>query len=71
MIPMYAHSYNERAANFANPAAKQLLETMGRKRSNLCVSVDVAEKDKFLEIVDAVGPSVCLIKVYCSQNIWL
>lgn len=58
-----AHSYAARAARHANPAAKALLETMERKQSNLCVSVDVSDKEEFLRIIDATGPSVCLVKV--------
>ncbi|KAF8897635.1 Orotidine 5'-phosphate decarboxylase [Infundibulicybe gibba] len=55
-------SYAQRAKNHANPAAKLLLETMERKRTNLAVSVDVTKSDEFLAIIDRVGPFVCLIK---------
>lgn len=36
---------------------------MDRKRTNLCVSVDVTEADEVLEIVRMVGGSVCMVKV--------
>lgn len=36
---------------------------MERKKTNLCVSVDVTKKEDLLKIVDAAGPSVCLVKV--------
>jgi orotidine-5'-phosphate decarboxylase len=62
MAPLLASTYLERAANYTNPAAVNLLQTIDRKRSNLCVSVDVTRKAEFLRIVDAVGPYVCLIK---------
>jgi len=57
------HSYSERAKKFENAAAKALLECMERKKSNLCVSVDVTKKENVLRIVEAVAPFVCLIKV--------
>jgi orotidine-5'-phosphate decarboxylase len=56
----YAHRIN----SFTNPAARALLELMDRKKSNLCVSVDVTTKREFLDIIDAVGPSVCMIKTH-------
>jgi len=55
-------TYAQRSALHANPAAKQLLGIMERKKTNLCVSVDVTKKASLLAIVDAVGSSVCLVK---------
>jgi len=57
-------SYGERAKRHPNAAAKSLLETIVRKRSNLCVSVDVTAKADFLNIIDVVGPYVCLVKTH-------
>ena len=56
-------TYAQRAGNFSNAAAKQLLETMERKKSNLCVSVDVTKSSHFISVIDTVGPYVALIKV--------
>ena len=58
----YLNTYANRAKKHANPAAKDLLETVERKHSNLCVSVDVTSPKDFLSIIDAVGPYVSLIK---------
>ncbi len=55
--------YAQRAEKYTNPAARELLLTMERKKSNLSVSVDVTKSRDFLAIIDAVGPYVCLIKV--------
>lgn len=63
MTSVATKSYAERVASFSNPAAKQLLETMERKKTNLCVSVDVTKKADLLRVVDGVGPDVCLVKV--------
>ncbi|TRM67701.1 Orotidine 5'-phosphate decarboxylase [Schizophyllum amplum] len=57
-------TYGQRAAKYTNPAAKALLETMERKKSNLCVSVDVVKSADLLAVVDAVGPHICLIKTH-------
>ncbi|THH10228.1 hypothetical protein EW145_g1474 [Phellinidium pouzarii] len=67
MSSVLTRSYGERAAHHSNPAAKALLETMERKKSNLCVSVDVSKKDSFLSIIDAVGPYASLIKAFAPR----
>ena len=59
----HRQTYAERAAKHPNPAAKALLETIERKRTNLCVSVDVTKSSDFLKVIDTVGPYVCLVKV--------
>ncbi|KZO98011.1 orotidine-5'-monophosphate decarboxylase [Calocera viscosa TUFC12733] len=64
MTPPHSQTYSSRLSNHTNPAARALLQCIERKRSNLCVSVDVSTKARFLEVVDAVGPSVCLIKTH-------
>ncbi|TFK43437.1 orotidine-5'-phosphate decarboxylase [Crucibulum laeve] len=64
MTSPYHQTYAERALNHENPAAKLLLETMERKKSNLAVSVDVTRSEDFLAIVDAAGPYVCLVKTH-------
>ncbi|THV08430.1 orotidine-5'-monophosphate decarboxylase, partial [Dendrothele bispora CBS 962.96] len=57
-------TYGQRALKHSNPAAKLLLETMERKKSNLAISVDVTESKDFLSIIDSVGPFVCLVKTH-------
>lgn len=57
-------TYAERAANQPNPAGKALLECMDRKQTNLSVSVDVTNKQDLLDVCDAVGPNVCLVKTH-------
>lgn len=58
-------SYGERVKNFSkNAAAQALLETMVRKETNLCVSVDVTKKQDLLDVVEAVGQDVALVKTH-------
>ncbi|KAG8895647.1 orotidine 5'-phosphate decarboxylase [Tulasnella sp. 403] len=61
---VHSQSYAARRKNHTNPAAVALLEVMERKKSNLCVSVDVTKKESFLRIIDAAGPSVCMVKTH-------
>ncbi|KAJ4481684.1 orotidine-5'-monophosphate decarboxylase [Lentinula edodes] len=64
MASFLRQTYGQRIQNHTNPAAKLLLETMERKKSNLAVSVDVTKSKDFLAIIDAVGPFVCLVKTH-------
>ncbi len=63
MVSVTKQTYAQRAAKHPNPAAKALLETIERKRTNLSVSVDVTKQEDFFTIIDIVGPYVCLVKV--------
>ncbi|KAG7464128.1 hypothetical protein MATL_G00184030 [Megalops atlanticus] len=47
-----------------HPAAARLLQLMEEKRSNLCVSADVTESAELLQLADALGPLVCLLKTH-------
>lgn len=62
MSTMHLQSYAQRASRHPNPAARQLLEIIERKQTNLCVSVDVTAKADFLRIADVCGPFVCIVK---------
>ncbi|PIL37083.1 hypothetical protein GSI_00775 [Ganoderma sinense ZZ0214-1] len=64
MASVAKQTYAQRAAKHPNPAAKALLETIERKRTNLSVSVDVTKREDFFRIVDTVGPYVCLVKTH-------
>ncbi|KAL9934544.1 hypothetical protein V8E36_006319 [Tilletia maclaganii] len=64
MSSTWKQSYAARVANFSNPAAKALLETIERKKTNLSISVDVTKKADLLAVVDAVGSDVCLVKTH-------
>nr|AFR33965.1 orotidine 5'-monophosphate decarboxylase enzyme [Ganoderma lucidum]AFR33966.1 orotidine 5'-monophosphate decarboxylase enzyme [Ganoderma lucidum] len=64
MVAVAKQTYAQRATRHPNPAAKALLETIERKRTNLSVSVDVTKREDFFRIVDIVGPYVCLVKTH-------
>lgn len=64
MPSVRSQSYEQRSAKHENGAAKALLETMARKSTNLCLSIDVTKKESLLRITNAVGPSICLLKTH-------
>ncbi|GAA5828626.1 hypothetical protein JCM5353_004329 [Sporobolomyces roseus] len=57
-------TYASRATAHPIPVAKQLLECMDRKQTNLCVSVDVTKKADLLRIANASGPYICCVKTH-------
>lgn len=61
--PTTLKTYGARAAAHPNPTARRLLEIMDRKKTNLCVSVDVTKSADVLEVVRRVAPAVCMVKV--------
>lgn len=63
MPSVVSQTYTERIPHHSNPTARSLLELMERKKTNLCVSVDVTTAAEALEVVRRVGASVCMVKV--------
>ena len=57
-------SYSARAENHPAPVAARLLRLMDRKKTNLCASVDVYSTAELLELVDKLGPYICLVKTH-------
>lgn len=64
--PTTLKAYADRVAAHTNPTARRLLEIMDRKKTNLCVSVDVTKSADVLEVVRRVAPAVCMVKVGLS-----
>lgn len=57
-------SYAQRAASCTNPTAKKLLNVMVQKQTNLSVSLDVTQKAELLQLTDALGPEICVLKTH-------
>ena len=66
--PTSLKTYGSRAPLHINPTARRILETMERKKSNLCVSLDVTTSEEVLDIVRTVGSKVCMVKVSRGCN---
>ncbi|XP_007528969.1 uridine 5'-monophosphate synthase [Erinaceus europaeus] len=47
-----------------HPVAANLLRLMQKKETNLCLSADVAESRDLLQLADALGPSICMLKTH-------
>jgi orotidine-5'-phosphate decarboxylase len=57
-------SYTKRAEAHPSPLAKRLFELMEQKQSNLCASVDVRTTKELLQLVEKLGPYICLLKTH-------
>ncbi|WPK26848.1 hypothetical protein PUMCH_004212 [Australozyma saopauloensis] len=57
-------SYSERAEVHPSPVAARLFRLMEEKKSNLCASVDTTSTKEFLELIDKLGPKICLVKTH-------
>lgn len=59
-------TYKQRSTLTENKVARRLFELIEEKKSNLCVAIDENEKAKVLEIAEAVGPAVVMVKLHCD-----
>lgn len=58
-------SYGERAKlPEIHPLASKLLNIMEEKQSNLCLAVDVTSCEELLQLADALGSKICLLKTH-------
>ncbi len=57
-------SYTERAKHSASPMAKQLLQLMDAKKTNLALSADVTSAQQLLALADQLGAEICLLKTH-------
>ena len=58
------YTYLERQYFFTNPAARRLLWLIHDKQTNLAVSADICQKKPLLELIDAVGSEICVLKTH-------
>lgn len=56
--------FEERAQHAKNPTGKKLFELMANKKSNLAFNPDVSSKSEFLDLADAIGPQICVLKTH-------
>ncbi|XP_059543590.1 uridine 5'-monophosphate synthase isoform X1 [Myotis daubentonii] len=47
-----------------HPVASKLLRLMQKKETNLCLSADISESRELLQLADALGPSICMLKTH-------
>jgi uridine monophosphate synthetase len=57
-------SFGERAKHAKNEVAKNLLKIMEMKKTNLALAADQTTVEDILNLVEAVGPYICLLKTH-------
>ncbi|CAH7687661.1 hypothetical protein PPACK8108_LOCUS22473 [Phakopsora pachyrhizi] len=53
----------ELSKKHSNQLMREILSLIEKKKSNLCIPINVTEKKKLIEITEIVGQHVCMIKV--------
>lgn len=56
--------YEDKLAAAKNPTAKRLLELMLEKQTNLSVACDLNTGAEILDLLDKVGPEICVAKMH-------
>jgi uridine monophosphate synthetase len=59
-------NFAERSKVARNTVVKNLFELMDKKKSNLCLSIDLTKKDEILKIVSQIGDYLCLVKTHAD-----
>jgi uridine monophosphate synthetase len=57
-------TYEDRKVLVRNQAGRELLAIMSRKQTNLSFSADISDSKTLLDMVDRVGPYICLLKTH-------
>ncbi|GME88455.1 hypothetical protein B5S28_g1067 [[Candida] boidinii] len=56
--------YSKRAEVHPSPVARRLFNLMETKKTNLCASVDLTTTKEILDLLEKVGPYICLVKTH-------
>jgi len=57
-------TYAQRAQTHPTALGRTLLSLIDRKRTNLCVSVDIPFPSQILSLLDSIGPLICVAKTH-------
>ncbi|XP_060079952.1 uridine 5'-monophosphate synthase-like [Ylistrum balloti] len=60
-------SHKERSVKCCHPLVRSLYTIMADKETNLCVSIDCTCSQELLQMVEKVGPHVCLVKTHIDM----
>lgn len=66
-VPCRTLRYEERAALAKNTMARNCLELMARKKSNLSVAADVDTAEEMLQLADKVGYMTFYLMIPCGH----
>eukprot|EP01132_Coremiostelium_polycephalum_P004736 gene4736-5912_t len=56
--------FEERAKLATNPMSARLFNLMASKKTNLAVAADLTRKQEILNLADAIGPEICVLKTH-------
>lgn len=57
-------TYEQKLQAATNPTAKKLLQLMIDKKANLSVALDLTSGKQLLELLDKIGPEICVAKMH-------
>ncbi|XP_018493903.1 LOW QUALITY PROTEIN: uridine 5'-monophosphate synthase-like [Galendromus occidentalis] len=60
-------SFEGRARSAKHPVSAKLLKFVNKKKTNLCVAIDVETTAELLELTSKVAPYVCAVKTHVDQ----
>lgn len=63
-ISRLSMSFGERAKVAKSEVSRTLLKIMDMKKSNLCLAADMTKADEILNLIESVGPFICLLKTH-------
>lgn len=61
---MSTSTYKQRSISHESPVARRLFAIMEEKKTNLCASLDITNTKDLLEMLDKIGPHICLVKTH-------
>jgi uridine monophosphate synthetase len=61
---MRKNRFEQRAELTQNPTAKKLFTLMENKQTNLAVAADLTSSYALLELAEAIGPEICILKTH-------
>lgn len=59
-------TYAQRAERLQNPVGRRLLNLIHTKQTNLAVAADVTTTEQLLDLAEAVGPHICILKTHAD-----
>ena len=59
-------SFNQRKELTTNTLTKKILTLMETKKTNLCLSADLRNKNDIIDLVNKIGEHICVLKLHCD-----